>query len=120
LTMRPRLRPPHDDYEYPAWASNALGGLPAAIDPGVFVAAKTIAASFLDLLAHPTTLEAAKAEFADRTGGGVGGSSWVAPLLPRDFTPPVDLRWPEYVTTTRGREWWIPTPFTGSGAGDPL
>ena len=120
LTMRPRLRPPHDDYEYPAWASNALGGLPAAIDPGVFVAAKTIAASFLDLLAHPATLEAAKAEFADRTGGGVGGTSWVAPLLPRDFTPPVDLRWPEYVTTVRGREWWIPTPFAGSGAGDPL
>ena len=49
FTMRPRLRPPHDSYEYPAWASNALGGLPAAIDPGLFVAAKTIAASFLDL-----------------------------------------------------------------------
>ena len=30
LTMRPRLRPPSPDYEYPAWAHNALGGLPAS------------------------------------------------------------------------------------------
>jgi aminobenzoyl-glutamate utilization protein B len=22
----------------------------------------------------------------------------------------VDLRWPEYVQTPRGEEWWIPTP----------
>jgi metal-dependent amidase/aminoacylase/carboxypeptidase family protein len=35
LTMRPRLRPPSSDYEYPAWAHNALGGLPAAINPGI-------------------------------------------------------------------------------------
>ena len=35
LTMRPRLRPPSPDYEYPAWAHNALGGLPAAIKPGI-------------------------------------------------------------------------------------
>ena len=39
-----------------------------------------------------------------------GGERWVAPLLPVDFPPPVDLRWPEYVETPRGREWWIPTP----------
>ena len=32
-----------------------------------------------------------------------GGNKWVAPLLPRDFDPPVDLRWPEYVTTVRRR-----------------
>ena len=35
--MRPRLRPPDDSYEYPAWCGNALGGLPAAIDPGLFL-----------------------------------------------------------------------------------
>ncbi len=28
--------------------------------------------------------------------------------LPKDFAPPVDYRWPEYVTTARGEEWWIP------------
>ena len=45
----------------------------------------------------PKILERAKAEFNERTGGGVGGTKWVAPLLPRDFVPPVDLRWPEYI-----------------------
>jgi aminobenzoyl-glutamate utilization protein B len=30
-------------------------------------------------------------------------------MLPADFRPPVDLRWPEYITTARGEEWWIPT-----------
>jgi metal-dependent amidase/aminoacylase/carboxypeptidase family protein len=40
LTMRPRLRPPSPDYEYPAWAHNALGGLPAAINPGIFLGAR--------------------------------------------------------------------------------
>ena len=54
-----------------------------------------------------------------RTGGGIGGTKWVAPLLPKDFAPPV-LRWPEYIQTARGEEWWIPTPATGSGTGDPL
>jgi aminobenzoyl-glutamate utilization protein B len=120
LTMRPRLRPPTPDYEYPAWAHNALGGLPAAIDPGIFLGAKTIAATFIDLLTDPALLKQAQDEFNERTGGGVGGTKWVAPLLPKDFRPPVDLRWPEYVQTARGEEWWIPTPATGSGAGDPL
>ena len=46
----------------------------------------------------------------------MGGSKWVAPLLAPDFPPPVDLRWPEYVQTVRGEEWWIPTPASDSGA----
>jgi aminobenzoyl-glutamate utilization protein B len=50
----------------------------------------------------------------------VGGSTWVAPLLPRDFHAPVDLRWPEYIETVRGREWWIPTPARGSGPNEVL
>jgi aminobenzoyl-glutamate utilization protein B len=45
---------------------------------------------------------------------------WVAPLLPEDFDPPVDLRWPEYITTVRGEEWFLPTPKSGSGAGQVL
>src|SRR5271167_3875979 len=108
------------DYEYPVWAHNALGGLPAAINPGIFLGAKTIAATFLDLLTEPALLKQARDEFEERTGGGVGGAKWVPPLLPKDFTPPVDLRWPEYVQTARGEEWWIPTPAIGSGAGEPL
>jgi aminobenzoyl-glutamate utilization protein B len=120
LTMRPRLRPPSPDYEYPAWAHNALGGLPAAINPGILLGAKTIAATFLDLLTERALLKQAQDEFRERTGGGVGGAKWVAPLLPKDFPPPTDLRWPEYIKTARGEEWWIPTPATGSGAGEPL
>jgi aminobenzoyl-glutamate utilization protein B len=120
FTMRPTLRPPRPGYEYPAWAVNVMGGLPAAIDPGLFLGAKTIACSLLDLLTRPDLLDAAKSEFAQRTNGGIGGSRWTAPLLPRDFAAPVDLRWPEYIRTDRGEEWWLPTPTTGSGAGEVL
>ena len=120
LAGRPRLRPPTPGYAYPNWAYNALGGLPAAVDPGLFVAAKTMALTLVDLAADPAVLAAAQAEFRDRTGGGIGGANWVGPLLPADFVPPVDLRWPEYVTTARGEEWCIPTPFAGTGAGEAL
>jgi len=120
LTARPRLRLPQASYDYPAWVHNALGGLPAAIDPGLFVAGKTMALTLLDLATRPELLHAAQAEFRERTGGGIGGSKWVAPLLPADFVPPVDLRWPEYVTTTRGEAWCIPTPLSGTGAGEKL
>ena len=77
---------------YPAWVSNALGGVRECIDPGIFVAGKTNAATLIDRLMQPEELEKARAEFNDRTGGGVGGTDWVAPLLPSDFPPPVDLR----------------------------
>jgi len=109
-TGRPRLRPPRPGYLYPAWVNNAMGGVPACIDPCIVAAGKTIALTLLDLAGDPDALAAAQAEFRERTGGGVGGARWVAPLLPRDFPPPVDLRWPEYVQTPRGEEWWIPTP----------
>jgi aminobenzoyl-glutamate utilization protein B len=108
-TARPRLRPPQPGYLYPAWVNNALGGVRACIDPGMFVAGRTIAATLLDLLKDPSALAAAQEEFRERTGGGIGGTQWVAPLLPGDFSPPVDLRWPEYVQTPRGEEWWVPT-----------
>jgi len=120
LGARPRLRPPTRDYAYPTWAYNALGGLPAAVDPGLFVAAKTMALTLVDLAVDAGVLAAAQAEFRDRTGGGIGGTTWVAPLLPDDFDPPVDLRWPEYVTTAPGMGWCIPTPHNGTGAGEPL
>ena len=111
LTGRPRLRPPHAQYQYPNWTYLALGGRSEVVDPGMFVAGKTIAATLLDLLTRPDELQRAKAEFIERTGGGVGGSKWVPPLLPRDFIPPIDLRWPEYIRTERGEEWTLPTPI---------
>jgi len=102
------LASPQPEYEYPAWVYNALGGYPATIDPTVVCAAKTIGGTIVDLLERPDELERAQAEFRERTGGGVGGSSWIPPLLPEDFRAPIDYRWPEYVTTPRGEEWWIP------------
>ncbi len=85
---------------------NALGGLSPCIDPMTAVAAKTLAATVLDLLTDDALLPAAKAEFAERTGGGIGGTRWIPPLA--DYPPPIHFRWPEYVTTPRGREWTVP------------
>jgi aminobenzoyl-glutamate utilization protein B len=116
FTARPRLHAGAGEPAYPAWADNAVGGLPAAIDPGMFVAGKTMAATFIDLLTRPDTLARAREEFEQRTEGGVGGRRWSAPLLPADFAPPVDLPWPEYVHTERGEEWWLPTPTAGFGS----
>jgi aminobenzoyl-glutamate utilization protein B len=101
---RPVLALPPGYGGYPAWVSNALGGLSACIDPTVQVAGKTIAATLIELLARPESLQAARAEFLERTGG----ERHVAPLLPKDFTAPIDYRWPEYVHTARGEDWWIP------------
>jgi len=103
---RPALRAANAQ-PYPAWVMNALGGIPATIDPMVTCAAKTLALSALRILEDGATRDAAMAEFIQRTGGGVGGSDWIAPLC--DYDPPIHFRWPEYVTTPRGRDWWIPT-----------
>lgn len=103
---RPALRAP-DGFAYPAWAMNAMGGAPACIDPMISVAAQTIAMTVLDCLTDRNLLDQARAEFEDRTGGGIGGSAWLAPLC--DYDPPLNFRWPEYVETVRGREWVIPS-----------
>ncbi|MBC2654623.1 amidohydrolase [Pseudomonas sp. MSSRFD41] len=107
LVARPMLSAP-PGVVYPDWVSNALGGIRQTIDPMIEVAAKTIAATLVDLLTDEALLAAAKAEFVERTGGGIGGSRWQAPLLPKDFQVPHDFRWPEYISTARGEEWWIP------------
>ena len=103
------LKAPRPGYQYPAWVHCALGGYPATIDPTVINAGRAVAATIVDLLANPAEIARARAEFEERTGGGIGGSKWVAPLLPADFEAPIGFRWPEYVTTPRGPEWSIPT-----------
>ncbi|MGE4064922.1 MAG: amidohydrolase [Rhodospirillaceae bacterium] len=103
---RPALKAP-PGYHYPAWVANALGGIPATIDPMVTTAAKTAAMTALRLLEDRVARGAAMDEFIRRTGGGVGGEKWIAPLA--DYEAPIHFRWPEYITTKRGREWWIPT-----------
>lgn len=108
FTSRVFLNPPSPEYSYPQWVFCATGGIACMIDPTIFVAGKTIGASLVELLTEPLALKKAQDEFKERTGGGIGGSKWLAPLLPANFPPPVDLRWPEYITTVRGTEWWIP------------
>nr|WP_325251284.1 amidohydrolase [Amylibacter sp.] len=109
---RPALKAPDGAGAYPSWVMNALGGIPATIDPMVQTAAKVLATSALRLLEDKTARDAAMAEFKQRTGGGIGGTDWCPPLC--DYDPPVHFRWPEYVTTPRGRDWWIPSAMPGA------
>ena len=104
---RPALAPRPDGAAYPAWVMNALGGLAPCIDPMIETAAKTIAGTILDLVENPALLARAGDEFRERTGGGIGGDRWLAPLC--DYDPPIALGWPEYVTTPRGTDWVIPS-----------
>jgi len=104
------LRNPDPDKPLPPWTRLAMNGYSPCVDPGIVTAAKTIGVTIVDLLIHPGELAEAREEFNERTGGGVGGSKWVAPLLPEDFYPPIDLPWPEYVTTQRGFEWSLTKP----------
>ena len=87
----------------PAWAMNALGGIPSTINPTIRCAAKVIAGTLLDLFSDVERLTRAQSEWRERRTGGPTES-----LLPASFTAPIDYRWPEYVTTERGHEWWIP------------
>lgn len=108
-TARPALKPLPDGRRYPRWVRLAMGGNRSTIDPSMVVCAKVIGTTAVDLLTKPDLLKKAWDEFNTKTGGGIGGSKWVPPLLPKDFDPPVELRWPEYIRTARGEEWWIPT-----------
>jgi aminobenzoyl-glutamate utilization protein B len=99
------------------WSGYALNQIPAAIDPTWIVGGKVLSATLIDLLTSPDLLRRATEEFEERTGGGRGGSRWLAPLLPANAQPPHDLRWPEYVTTARGEEWCIPKALDD---GEPL
>ena len=103
---RPTLASPRPGYKYPAWVMNALDGIRETIEPMIACAAKTVGCTVLDLLTNPELLQTAIREFEGRTGGGIGGSNWQPPLC--DYEPPIHFRWPEYVSTERGHEWWIP------------
>jgi len=102
---RPALKAPPGT-TYPSWVMNALGGIPATIDPMIETAAKVLATSALRLLEDASVRQATWDEFNTRTGG-IGGENWMPPLC--DYDPPIHFRWPEYVTTPRGRDWWIPS-----------
>ena len=105
---RPMLKMPQGSAGYPDWVANALGGMRDCIDPTIMTAAKTIAATIIDLLTDAEALKKIRCEFIDRTGGGIGGRKWIPPLLPKDFEAPVNYPWPEYITTARGEDWLTP------------
>ncbi|NNN08891.1 MAG: amidohydrolase [Acidimicrobiaceae bacterium] len=100
---RPALSREGFEAAIPAWVMNALGGIASTIDPTIQCAARVIAGTLLDLFSDPTRLVRAKSEWRERRSSGP-----MEPLLPKDFTAPIDFRWPEYVTTERGHDWWIP------------
>ena len=108
---RPALKAPAGQ-AYPPWVMNALGGIAETIDPMVQTAAQVLAVSALRLLEDKQARNAAMDEFNIRTGGGIGGDQWIAPLC--DYEPPIHFRWPEYVETPRGRDWWIPSALPGA------
>ncbi|MEO8667372.1 MAG: amidohydrolase, partial [Bauldia sp.] len=89
---RPSLQPPKPGYRYPEWVRHAMGGVPVCIDPMWSKASAVIATTVLDLMTDRAALERAQAEFRERTGGGIGGTKWVAPLLPPDFQAPIGYR----------------------------
>lgn len=99
---RPALAPRADGRPYPDWVMNALGGIPATIDPTVQCAGRTVAGSLLDLLRDGDTLARARAELDRRRA-----EHDVAPLLPSDFAAPVDYGWPSYAGDG---EWCVPHP----------
>lgn len=101
---RPALKV-KEGYVYPSWVSCATGGISECIDPTIVNAAKVIGMTIIDLLIKPEVLKAAQDEFRERTGGGIGGTVWMAPLC--DYEAPIDAKWPEYITTVRGENQWV-------------
>lgn len=91
---------------YPAWAMNALGGMAQTIDPMVQVAAKVLACSALRLLEDDTARDGAMDEFMRRKA-----DHDIPPLC--DYPSPTQFKWPEYVQTSRGNDWHIPTSEDG-------
>ena len=86
---------------WPAWAMNALGGIPETIDPTVRCAARVLARAALRVLTDAPARAACRAEFERRRAE--------APIPPLcDYPPPLGFAWPRYVDGPEGRSWHIP------------
>ena len=96
------------DVSYPIWFEGALCGTSAVHKMGL-VAAKTLAASMIELFTDPSELEAATEEFAERTKDG-----YLDSLIPDGQAPPTDLRWPQWIDNRypdrppEGIQWSVP------------
>ena len=95
-------RPALQGGPYPPWAMNSLGGIPATIDPTVICAARVLSRTALRVLLDDEARSAAGHEFEHRKAE----AGDIPPLC--DYPAPIDLPWPEYVETVRGRHWHIP------------
>lgn len=105
---RPTLAPSPDGRPYPAWVSNALGGIRETIDPTLDVASRTVALTLIDMLTSPEVLEAAWAEFREHD------ANFPPPLLPADFEAPHALPWPDYEHRDGGERLWHPVRETST------
>lgn len=97
----PRLH--KEGVRLPRWARYALGGMRGPIDKSIFTAGKAISGTLIDLLTDPKKLMKCKEEWRESIS-----RYKEEPLLSPELDPPIDLPWPEYVTTVRGHQWWIP------------
>ncbi|GAB2827852.1 hypothetical protein GCM10027022_18660 [Alpinimonas psychrophila] len=97
---RPALKTPAGAGAYPGWVMNALGGIPATIDPTIVTAGKTISGTFIDLFTEPHLLKEARDEFNDRVAANP-----MPVLLDADFEPPINLPWPDYRARGEERSW---------------
>jgi aminobenzoyl-glutamate utilization protein B len=93
---------PIPDIIYPRWASSALCGVGVTHRIGM-CAARILTLSAIDVIETPNLIKEAWNEFHERKQ-----KNDEAPLLPKGLKPPVELRWPEWVTRP-GSEWWIPS-----------
>ena len=100
---RPRLSVPGE--RLPGWTHVALGGMKGPIDRTIYTAAKAVSGTMLDLFTEPEKLEECRDEWKRRIS-----NEYEPPQLDPGWDPPIDLPWPEYVTTERGYDWHIPTP----------
>ncbi len=65
-------------------------------------AAKVLSTTAIELLESPEILISAKQEFKKRKK-----ANYESPLIPEGITPPINLRWPEWIDRP-GSKWWIP------------
>ncbi|MCZ7643560.1 MAG: amidohydrolase [Pseudorhodoplanes sp.] len=105
LVGRARLADSNPSLE---WINVALGGLPEAIDPTIVTAAKVIASTIVELAADPASLKRSREEFNHRTGGGIGGASWIAPLMDTGGPSPASFAWPDYARAGERKGWIVP------------
>ena len=101
-----RVPPEMGEFEVPSWSTAALAKTGIA-HTSVLTAAKTLAASAVELLATPEELAKARHEYRERTKDGI-----MPVALPPNQPPPIDLTFPPYYP----EGWTPPTDIGGMPA----